>query len=567
MTALVKKIKDGRAYWYATDSARVNGQPRVVRQRYLGTVESIEAAFDAAFEPESIDVVEFGATAAMWALAGRISFGLWVDALVGPQSTGLSVGTYLQAAAVNRAVKPRSKRGFITYYEHSALARILPAAPQAWASQRFWDAMQRVDVSLLERIEESYVKTAMDEFGIEAEALVYDGTNFHTFIASTNDKAPIAQRGHAKNRRFDLRLVGLALACSTDHRIPLAHIATAGNTPDSKVFAASLPKLVARLEAVGVDPASVTVVFDKGNNSEANLAEVDAAHIGFVGSLVPTHHRDLLAVPDDEFQAVEGLEGVVAHRCEKEVYGVARTIVVTRSENFLAKQLVGLAQTRGRAEVALTELVRLCAAGRHKMDRQKLQARVDEALAPRWMSRLYRTEITGESRDDLALTWSFDEEAFEVLKTTELGKRIVFTDRQSWSTREIVVAYRSQWEVEAAFRQMKNHEHAAFRPIHHWTEQKIRVHALYGVASLMLVNLAWREADKAGMGLSPNEVMEALAAIQEVTLIYPPAKGKGNPRILRKLTCMDQTQRDLFELFCLDAFAPREGTTGKWSGI
>jgi hypothetical protein len=71
---------------------------------------------------------------------------------------------------------------------------------------------------------------------------------------------------------------------------------------------------------------------------------------------VPTQHRDLLAVPDDEFQVVEGLEGVVARRCEKEVYGVARTIVVTRSENFLAKQLVGLAQTRGRAEVASPNL-------------------------------------------------------------------------------------------------------------------------------------------------------------------------------------------------------------------
>src|SRR2546421_6948918 len=80
MTALVKKIKEGRAYWYATESARVNGQPRVVRQRYLGTVESIEAAFDAAYEPEAIDVVEFGATATMWALAGRINFGLTGDA-------------------------------------------------------------------------------------------------------------------------------------------------------------------------------------------------------------------------------------------------------------------------------------------------------------------------------------------------------------------------------------------------------------------------------------------------------------------------------------------------------
>ena len=179
MTALVKKIKNGRAYWYATESARVNGQPRVVRQRYLGTVEAIEAAFDAAYEPEAIDVVEFGATAAMWTLVGRVNFGTCVDAVLGPQATGLSVGSYLQAAAVNRAVEPKSKRGFLSYYDQSVLQRILPAPPQAFTSQRFWDAMQRVEPSLVDRIEEGYVKMAMDEFGIDAEALVYDATNFH----------------------------------------------------------------------------------------------------------------------------------------------------------------------------------------------------------------------------------------------------------------------------------------------------------------------------------------------------------------------------------------------------
>src|SRR3989475_1609033 len=188
-------------------------------------------------------------------------------------------------------------------------------------------------------------------------------------------------------------------------------------------------------------------------------------------------------------------------------------------------------------------------------------------MARGWMSRLNQYEITGESKADLALSWSFDEDALALLKAEELGKRIIFTDRAAWSTKEIVVAYRSQWEAEAAFRQMKDHEHAAFRPIYHWTDQKIRVHALYGVASLMLVNLAWREADRAGMELSPNEVMEALAAIQEVALMYPPAKGQGRPRIPTKLTHMDQTQQDLFELFGLDAFAPREGTTAKWRGF
>jgi transposase len=215
----------------------------------------------------------------------------------------------------------------------------------------------------------------------------------------------------------------------------------AGNTPDVKVFEAALPKLISRLEALGLEPASITVVFDKGNNSGDNLAAVADREVGFVGSLVPTQHADLLAVTDDVFHPVEGLDGVTAYRCEKEIAGTTRTIVVTRSQTFLAKQLVGLAQTRGRVEVQLSELVRLLSGHRHKMDAAKLAARVDEALSPRWMARLYRTQITGATREDLALAWSFDE-AFAELKDRELGKRIIFTDRAEWSTSQIVVAYR-----------------------------------------------------------------------------------------------------------------------------
>lgn len=567
MAFLHKKTRGGQAYWYVIETARVGGQPRVVRQRYLGTVASIEAAFDAAFEPLSIEEVEFGATAALWGLAQRIGFGLAVDAAVAKRAQGLTWGTYLQAAAVNRAVRPRSKRGFFAWYERTVLSRIVPGAPEAWSSQRFWDAMEAVGVDALEGIEEAYTAAALAEFGVAREALVFDATNFHTFIASTNPRAPVAQRGHAKSKRHDLRLVGLALACSTDHQIPLLHHAVAGNLPDTKTFAEVLPRLVTRLEAVGVEPASVSLVFDKGNNSGANLESLSRAGIGFVGSLVPTQHPDLLSIPDAELSPVAGLRGVVAWRGEREVFGATRVVVVTRSEEFFAKQLVGLAQTRRRVEVQLAELVRLCDGHRHRMDRARLQSRVAEALSPRWMSALYRITITGSTRGDLALSWSLDEEAFEALKDRELGKRIIFSDRMAWSTHDLVVAYRSQSEVEAAFRQMKNPEHAAFRPIHHWTDQKIRVHALYSVAALMLVNLAWREADRAGISLSPQELLETLAAIREVTLVYPPTGGKGQPRIFKKLTAMDHTQRDLFQLFGLEAFAPAVGTTAKWRGF
>ena len=172
-------------------------------------------------------------------------------------------------------------------------------------------------------------------------------------------------------------------------------------------------------------PSSTT----NGNNSEGNLQALEGTKIGFVGSLVPTQHADLLDVANDEFRPVEDLSGVVAYRCGKEIAGTLRTVVVTRSQTFLAKQLVGIAQTRARVEVQLTELVRLLSGHRHGMDAAKLAARVNEALAPRWMARLYRTTITGNTRDDLSLVWSFDEEAFAELKDLELGKRIVFTDR------------------------------------------------------------------------------------------------------------------------------------------
>ncbi len=567
MASLQKKIKNGRPYWYVIEVARVDGQPRVVRQRYLGTVEAIEAAFDSAFEPMSIEVVEFGASAAAWGMASRIGVGLAVDASVTKRSQGLTVGTYLQAAAVNRVVAPRSKRGFITWYDQSVVSRLLPASPEAWSSQRFWDAMHKVREADLQGIEEAIVSSTVEGFGIEMEALVFDATNFHTFIATTNPKVPIAQRGHAKNKRHDLRLVGLALACSRDHQIPLASKLVAGNTPDVRSFEATLPLLVRRLEAVGVDASSVTVVFDKGNDSKANFEALSDTGMGFVGSLVPTQHPDLLAVADEAYEAVEDLAGVTAWRGTKEIFGVARTVVVTRSQSFLEDQLVGLAQTRRRVETQLGELVRLLEGHRHKMDQAKLTDRVAEALSPRWMRRLYRCEITGEGKEDLALAWSFDEAAFETLAATELGKRIIFTDRGSWSTRDIIVAYRSQWEVEAAFRQMHDPHHAAFRPIYHWTDHKIRVHGLYSVAALIIVNLLWREADRAGLGLSPRETLEALASIREVTLVYPPARARGQPRVRHKLTRMDQTQQRLFELFELDAFAPRVGNTAKWRGF
>jgi len=56
----------------------------------------------------------------------------------------------------------------------------------------------------------------VEVFEVDLSGLVLDVTNFATYIDSANDRALIAQRGHAKQKRADLRLVGLGLVVFTD---------------------------------------------------------------------------------------------------------------------------------------------------------------------------------------------------------------------------------------------------------------------------------------------------------------------------------------------------------------
>jgi hypothetical protein len=134
------------------------------------------------------------------------------------------------------------------------------------------------------------------------------------------------------------------------------------------------------------------------------------------------------------------------------------------------------------------------------------------------------------------------------------GKRVIFTDRDTWSVAEVVAAYCSQSEVEADFRQMKDRLVVSFSPMFHWTEQKIRVHVFYCVLALMVARLMARETERAKTPMSVRVLLSYLGGIEETVLLYQGERGR--PRARRMLTEMDPTQTRLYDLFGLDEFAP-----------
>ena len=158
--------------------------------------------------------------------------------------------------------------------------------------------MDLISQEQLQEIERRIVAVVIKRFGIDTAGLVLDMTNFATHIDSANERAPIAQRGHAKQKRNDLRLVGLGLVVSTDGGIPLVSHAYPGDKPDVTQFPEMVKELVARFEALGGPPEALTLVFDAGQNSEDNYLLVDDVEgLHFVGSVPPSDHPELLAVP------------------------------------------------------------------------------------------------------------------------------------------------------------------------------------------------------------------------------------------------------------------------------
>jgi transposase len=444
---------------------------------------------------------------------------------------GASVGTYLALACTNRVVAPRSKLAFADWWAATAADRWVRLPAGATDHRRFWDAMDTVHADALVAIERRLAARMVGLFELGLSGMALDMTNFATFIDSANDKAPIAQRGHAKQQRTDLRLVGLGMVVSRDGGVPLVGHAYPGNRPDVAVFTAVVDELVARWRAIAAADHELTVVFDAGQNSADNFTHLAEVGLHFVGSLPPSDYPQLLALPARRRRMVDAdrFAGLTAYETRAAALGAQRRVILTHSPTLHAKQVAGFEQTIAKATRALTELAATLARGHTRRQRPAVEAHITQILRPRWLDRVITTSLTGQNPAQLRLTWRIDTAARKALQTEQFGKRILVTDRDDWPIGEVVAGHRSQSDAEGGFRQLKDPHVVSFSPMWHWTDQKIRVHVSYCVTALALAHLMRRQTVRAGQPLNVRELLAQLPASRKPCCSTPPPAGDPAP--------------------------------------
>jgi transposase len=566
MERLEAKQIHGQTYYYYSKWAWVDGKCRRVWQKYLGKLDKIAKAMDGVGPaPLYAEVFQWGLPTAMWRQSHLAQVVQEVDKLCPKRGQGLSTGQYLAIAAINRAIGPTSKRSMWDWFSQTALLRRFSEASQTTlASQRFWDHMDRIPDDALPNIWKNILMGVVKDQKIDLSSVLYDGTNFYTFIDTFNIRCEIAKRGKNKQGRDNLRQVSYALFCTADSHIPLFFEVYEGNRNDAKQFPLMLERFHTFFKELSLGGVpQTTLVFDKGNNSESNFILLDQLQLNFVGSVKLDEHKDLVQVSNKDPVFIPslttGLEKTKAFRVSRKVYGKERTLIVTYNQDLFDAQWMTLQNDIHKAMEKLALL------------RQKLEDRVNgvitrgkaptqESIENQCKNSLSRQHLkclikiaVNKGTDNIPrLEYTLDTEALHSISDTYLGKNILVTNREDWENDRIIEAYRSQFMIEDVFKEMKDRNTGNWWPLYHWTDSKIKVHGLYCTIAVLLRALAWRRIRRAGIRLSMKRMLAELDAIREVVNIYPGDRRQKNPRTQTVLTKTSELQQQLISILELE---------------
>jgi transposase len=536
-----------------------------VRQAYLGTAEKLaEMVRDrTAPIPLAASMREFGLPAALWSVAQQT--GVWdlLQSLWPAPRSGPSPAHYLLLAALHRICQPGPKTEVAEWYRNSILAALWDFSSERFTSQAFWDAFEQIlpeeqqdlpwEQDPLEKAQLALLGLWKEKQLVSRRLLAYDTTNFYTYIASSNTRNQLAQRGHNKQGRHNLRQVGLSYVLDGEHGLSLCHHVYPGNVAEVEEFATALARITRMLDKNQMARETVTLVLDKGSAALASTLALEEARLGWISAL-PWNQApaELRSRAVEELPLCSHAQPGVRAAAEKIlVHGREYSCVVKYSASFAGEQLHSVTTSVSRVLQSLRHLAKELNKPRAHWKQPQIVRKIERWLSAPFLAELIRYQLE-EQAQGWRLQFDFDSAAFSHLLQQRLGRTVLLTNHLDWSAEQVVAGYTGQQSIERVFRGLKDGDWLGWDPLHHWTDRKIRIHAFYCMLGISLLNHLHKQAQAGWAGLSLEQLLAELAQIKQFVLLYPPQGEKGPARTAYVLSQQTLAQQALVKTLGLE---------------
>jgi len=553
------KKKKGRPYLYVREIARVDGKPKVISQIYIGSPERVAGIVSGQARPiQTIKAEEFGA---LW-LANQIDKDIDICAIIdsivpkADREKGPSLGEYFLYCIWNRMIDSVSKNKLTTWYRRSAIQHIRPVDINELTSKRYWEKWNRIDEETLKKITLKFFERLWSIEFPSADCLLFDTTNYYTFMASDTE-SEIAQRGKNKAGRHNLRQIGLGLLVARNSRLPVYYTVYPGNVHDSKQFEGIMDEMFGVVCGLNKTKERLTVVIDKGMNSEGNYSWIDEhSRIHFITTYSTYFARELAVTPLDRFEVVDmpknqslieedkPEECILAYRTRGEFWGKERAVIVTYSPKTARKKCYTF---QSKLETIRQELFIM----RTKVRGNTPHWRKPDVVKERYLRLCARLHISSETfilsfeQSEKGLLMAFKKDSAKVKqKQLMFGKNIIITDNTDWTTREIIEANLDRWQVEDRFRLSKDDDVVSVQPVRHWTDSKIRCHLFTCVVAMAYLRRIELKLLASGVNRTAEEVMNDMQHLHSIITLE-----KGTRKPIRRIETPSKTQAEVLTSF------------------
>ncbi len=491
---------------------------------------------------------EFGALWLANLIDHEIDLAGLIDTVVpkGAKESGPSVGEYFLYAVFNRMIDACSKRSMPDWYAGTAIQQIRPVAVSELTSQRFWEKWDRVDEDALQKIADLFFAKLAALEPPSSDCFLFDTTNYFTFMASDTNSL-LCRRGNNKEGRHWLRQVGVALLVSRDNQLPFFYRAYEGNCHDSKLFGSIVDTVISSMKNAAHKQARLTIVFDKGMNSDDNITTIDEhPDINFITCYSPYFAPELIHLKLNRFSIADTaknrqLKGagltddlLLAWRTKGEFWGKERTVVVTYNPRTARKQRYGFESRLFKLESEMFVMRSKVRKGeRHWKSKKSIEDRYQKLCEDLHLPKdLYKLELEMEEG---RLVMRFGKDYYRIGKYCDkFGKNILITDNMDWETGQIIQASLDRYMVENSFRASKDDDLVGTMPVRHWTDSKIRCHLLTCIIALSYLRLIELRMQRANSRMSAATVMQNMHRLHSC-LVWK-SKQKSPARIIEEPT-------------------------------
>jgi len=412
----------------------------------------------------------------------------------------------VKAMVFNRLLDPHSKLGVCDWVKTQAIPEVSFREIPLHHYYRSLDYLMRHKESL----EETIFFSVADLFTLDLSLVFYDLTSSYF----TGEGCPLATHGYSRDHRPDCHQIEIGLLVNRDG-LPIAHEVWEGNTADPATVPDTLDTLARRFglkrcvfvgDNAMATPDNITLLRKKGYEYIMSMKLKKDARARRILEDPALPAPDQFVPVKDNLRVYEiPLPGAGFREDE-------RVILCYNPERAQAsREKRALRRERGRA------YLQSVADAPPKKGRprkpEKIRTMVDRTLRKRGISGWFTYTVTPDGR----LAFQENDAALASEERTD-GICLLVTNAPTLSAAEVAQGYRTLWEVEQAFREMKSF--LRIRPVYHYTDLRVRGHVFVCVLAYLLETVLEQKLLKAGIHLSARKALRLLEPIHMVQAIF-----------------------------------------------